>query len=124
MLRIVFINRMKCGLCKLGTSCLGQLRWLGQQGQLEQLGRLERAASAPALLQAGAVRTAGPGFDPLPAVRTGGGLGPTGSAGEAWRGGGGLEGYAAPEEELRWAERADRAFRRDSRRYDGGFYLF
>ena len=91
---------------------------------LEQLGRLERAASAPALLQAGAVRTAGPGFDPLPAVRTGGGLGPTGSAGEAWRGGGGLEGYAAPEEELRWAERADRVFRRDSRRYDGGFYLF
>ena len=26
--------------------------------------------------------------------------------------------------EMRWAERADRAFRRDSRRYDGGFYLY
>ena len=25
---------------------------------------------------------------------------------------------------LRWAERADRVFRRDSRRYDGGFYLY
>ena len=23
-----------------------------------------------------------------------------------------------------WAEQADRAFRRDSRRYDGGFYLY
>ena len=27
-------------------------------------------------------------------------------------------------EEMRWAERADRAFRRDSRRYDGGFNLY
>ena len=26
--------------------------------------------------------------------------------------------------ELTWAEQADRAFRRDSRRYDGGFYLY
>lgn len=26
--------------------------------------------------------------------------------------------------EMRWAEQADRAFRRDSRRYDGGFYLY
>lgn len=26
--------------------------------------------------------------------------------------------------EMGWAERADRAFRRDSRRYDGGFYLY
>ena len=26
--------------------------------------------------------------------------------------------------ELDWAERADRVFRRDSRRYDGGFYLY
>lgn len=26
--------------------------------------------------------------------------------------------------ELAWAEQADRAFRRDSRRYDGGFYLY
>lgn len=25
---------------------------------------------------------------------------------------------------LSWAEQADRAFRRDSRRYDGGFYLY
>lgn len=27
-------------------------------------------------------------------------------------------------EETRWAEQADRVFRRDSRRYDGGFYLY
>lgn len=26
--------------------------------------------------------------------------------------------------DLTWAEQADRAFRRDSRRYDGGFYLY
>ncbi len=26
--------------------------------------------------------------------------------------------------EMIWAEQADRAFRRDSRRYDGGFYLY
>ena len=91
---------------------------------LEQLERLERAAAAPAVLQAGAVRNAGPGFELLPVARTGGGVGVTGSAGEAWGGGRGPEGYAAPEEELRWAERADRVFRRDSRRYDGGFYLF
>lgn len=91
---------------------------------LEQLERLERAAAARAVLQAGAVRNAGPGFELLPAARTGGGVGVTGSAGEAWGGGRGPEGYAAPEEELRWAERADRVFRRDSRRYDGGFYLF
>ena len=91
---------------------------------LEQLTRLERAAAAPAMLQAGAVRNAGPGFELIPAVRAGGGLDVTGSAGEAWGVGCGPEGYAAPEEELRWAERADRVFRRDSRRYDGGFYLF
>ena len=38
-------------------------------------------------------------------------------AGETARPSGGDEGS-------RWAEWADRAFRRDSRRYDGGFYLY
>jgi hypothetical protein len=35
-------------------------------------------------------------------------------------------GTAAPsaQGDMRWAEQADRAFRRDSRRYDGGFYLY
>lgn len=28
------------------------------------------------------------------------------------------------QDDMRWAEQADRAFRRDSRRYDGGFYLY
>lgn len=38
--------------------------------------------------------------------------------------------HSAPREPLQssgnltWAEQADRAFRRDSRRYDGGFYLY
>ena len=40
-----------------------------------------------------------------------------GVAGETARPSGGDEGS-------RWAEWADRAFRRDSRRYDGGFYLY
>lgn len=31
---------------------------------------------------------------------------------------------SVPGEELDWAEQADRVFRRDSRRYDGGFYLY
>lgn len=30
----------------------------------------------------------------------------------------------SPGGDLGWAERTDRAFRRDSRRYDGGFYLY
>ena len=33
-------------------------------------------------------------------------------------------GTAPAVDEARWAEWADRAFRRDSRRYDGGFYLY
>lgn len=33
-------------------------------------------------------------------------------------------GLPAASGEMRWAEQADRAFRRDSRRYDGGFYLY
>ena len=48
-------------------------------------------------------------------------------------GSGGTEGTAEPASavilpaaagEAEWAEQADRAFRRDSRRYDGGFYLY
>ena len=33
-------------------------------------------------------------------------------------------GLTPASDELRWAEQADRAFRRDSRRYDVGFYLY
>lgn len=33
-------------------------------------------------------------------------------------------GGASPGGEAGWAEQADRVFRRDSRRYDGGFYLY
>lgn len=42
---------------------------------------------------------------------------PAEGPGEVWR-------RARESDGLDWAERADRAFRRDSRRYDGGFYLF
>jgi len=51
--------------------------------------------------------------------------GAAGTAGEGWPLGAGFgEPASQPAEELRWAERADRAFRRDSRRYDGDFYLY
>ena len=47
------------------------------------------------------------------------------TVGEGWTLGGGSLGLDGPPVgELQWAERADRAFRRDSRRYDGGFYLY
>ena len=35
-----------------------------------------------------------------------------------------VRGAAPAVDETRWAEWADRAFQRDSRRYDGGFYLY
>lgn len=37
---------------------------------------------------------------------------------------GGLGGLSASGREGDWVEQADQAFRRDSRRYDGGFYLY
>ena len=44
---------------------------------------------------------------------------------ESWSPGAGFDHSGlTPEDGLRWAEQADREFRRDSRRYDGGFYLF
>ena len=44
---------------------------------------------------------------------------------ESWSPGAGFDHSGlTPEGGLRWAEQADREFRRDSRRYDGGFYLF
>lgn len=41
-----------------------------------------------------------------------------------WPPSAGAEMEALGLEEANWAERADRAFRRDSRRYDGTFYLY
>lgn len=101
---------------------------------LEELGRLERAAgfaagpaaleerSGPAL-RGGTERQAGaaglPGLPPyaaqIPAAEDG-----TPSPQIAWARGTGT----SPAGGTDWAELADRAFRRDSRRYDGGFYLY
>lgn len=73
----------------------------------------------------------------VPASRDGGWSGgpvPEGRPGPEWSFGGTEQAWTPAEKislpaapglgELEWAERADRAFRRDSRRYDGGFYLY
>lgn len=98
----------------------------GPSPLLDQLERLERAALPLPPGGAGAGRESGPALDPQVSGGKGVALpGLTGPSGEGWSGGGGPDRYASPaEEELRWAERADRVFRRDSRRYDGGFYLY
>lgn len=88
-----------------------------------RLEELDRAVSA---LAAGTPerQAVSPGF--RSGVRISAGYpGITGTAGQSREG----EGRSAlplslPGEELDWAERADRVFRRDSRRYDGGFYLY
>lgn len=102
-----------------------RFRMEGFSPLLTQLERLERAALPLPLGGAGAGRETSPARDMGVPSRAGTALaGKAGAAEEGW-GGGGPDRYAAPvEEELRWAERADRAFRRDSRRYDGGFYLY
>lgn len=88
-----------------------------------RLEELDRAVST--LTVGGPERQAvSPGF--RPGGRTSVGyFGSAGTAGQSREG----EGRSAlplsvPGEELDWAEQADRVFRRDSRRYDGGFYLY
>ena len=104
--------------------------------QLTRLDRAVRVADEP--LRSG---LSGAGGDVHPARRSPGGKAGAGSApgralpGEGWEpdwgraaaGEGGLpygRGGPGAWEETRWAEQADRVFRRDSRRYDGGFYLY
>ena len=104
--------------------------------QLTQLDRAARWADGP--LRSG---LSGPDEGTRPARRRPGGGAGAGSApgralpGEGWEpdwgraaaGEGGLpygRGGPGAWEETRWAEQADRVFRRDSRRYDGGFYLY
>lgn len=103
---------------------------------LEQMERLERAAVSETAGGIGSGRSAGwsetgverrNGYSAgLPEARSGSVFpSVTGAAGEGWSLGTGFVGTdVRPGEELRWAERADRAFRRDSRRYDGEFYLY
>ena len=63
---------------------------------------------------------------PLALERPGGGLpGAGGEGGSGWMPEVRLEGTGpAAAGPLDWAEQADQVFRRDSRRYDGGFYLY
>ena len=110
----------------------------GRWALLEQLERLERAAYLPeeaetgrSFVPAGSARARGPGnrldgplFPLSPPDRgaelpgltgvAGGGALRSGPEGRAWTSGGASD----------WAELVDLAFRRDSRRYDGGFYLY
>ena len=102
---------------------------------LEQLERLERAAAAE-IGDSAADRSAVWGedgsrrrtvFPASPAGARGEAIYPgvTGTAGNNWTLVAGFAGTdVQPSEELRWAEQADRVFRRDSRRYDGDFYLY
>lgn len=98
----------------------------GARPLLDQFRALERAAARvaradpePGLSRGGravepaAPRTAG----------RGGAISGGEPAGALWRDTAGAEGPGGAET-LPWLERADRAFRRDSRRYDGGFYLY
>ena len=106
------------------------------EAQLTRLNRAVRCADGP--LRSG---LSGPDEGTRPARRRPGGGAGAGSApgralpGEGWEpdwgraaaGEGGLpygRGGPGAWEETRWAEQADRVFRRDSRRYDGGFYLY
>ena len=102
----------------------------------KEITRLERAASAwnalrrsrrgsgEAGTERGGVRggypwaLSGPGRDGLLSGGAGGESRDWGWNGVPARG------TAPAVDEARWAEWADRAFRRDSRRYDGGFYLY
>lgn len=107
---------------------------VGPSSLLEQLERLDRAA-APLLAADARTRRGEAGgslshgrLPALPGMGSPSGPGwPEGEPGQP----GGWGGSPIPERnaplpggEIRWAERADRAFRRDSRRYDGGFYLY
>lgn len=104
---------------------------------LDQLERLERAASAwSALPSAGTgrledqtARTVERDGYPRALSAPGKNAFPPGMAGTErayWRpvNGGPASAALQTEDETGWAERADRAFRRDSRRYDGGFFLY
>lgn len=103
---------------------------------MEELERLERASSsrnAPPLRtevpgRAGAEGAGARGGYPwaLPGPGRGGplpGVAGAGSADGSWNGVPDRSSALAADE-MRWAEWADRAFQRDSRRYDGGFYLY
>lgn len=90
-----------------------------------QLERMDRAAPVPAGL--GPVRREGRAGEyprPLPGPYAGISQ-PLETRERVWAGGeAGQEGRSAPGGDLLLAERADQAFRRDSRRYDGSFYLY
>lgn len=99
----------------------------GGTALLDQLKLLERAVSAPGGHSSGtAARTGRSGGGSADWAPLSGGAFPNVNAVPAsgWPGGTGLRESVGPAGELGWVEEADRVFRRDSRRYDGGFYLY
>lgn len=101
-------------------------------------GGREEILQSPGLEEVPDRRDGGQDMGPVPLSRTttewaaGGAQTPGGASG--WIPDGEVQTWTPAEEtgpdlpsasgEMRWAEQADRAFRRDSRRYDGGFYLY
>ena len=92
--------------------------------QLEELDRTVSVLTALAPEGQGSARGGYPVSLPLPQAAAAD-LNATGIPDEAWSGVGAAVradfSYGGTQS---WAEQADRAFRRDSRRYDGGFYLY
>lgn len=94
---------------------------------LTQLERLERATSYGVESPAGLppALTVGVEHTLSPTKLNVGHLNPEQTHNALWNMGFGVESTTLPPGgSLNWTEQADRAFRRDSRRYDGGFYLY
>ncbi len=84
----------------------------GAEAGLSADTKMPAVGSVPAEAWAGGGERTPPGWLPDGAVRFWTPAEETGTATPSAQG------------DMRWAEQADRAFRRDSRRYDGGFYLY
>ena len=104
------------------TSALPEEEPEGASSLLEQVLLLERAAP----VSAGTIpegRSTGGQSARAPSAARAGYPDASGAPGTAPAAGIGLE-FSLPGGGPDWAEQADRVFRRDSRRYDGGFYLY
>ena len=108
-----------------GENQAGGLKKSETPALLRQMKRLERAEAVPAgeafrRWRAGAETSGGYPVS-LPGSRA---ASLPGAAVGAGSGQNAVLSGAPSADEVRWVERADRVFRRDSRRYDGGFYLY
>lgn len=98
---------------------------LGQLKRLEQAAAFGAAAIAEERYADRSDSGKGPAAGAVLERRRGAYPDIAGAAGESWALGRGFAGPGpTPAEEIQRAERTDKIFRRDSRRYDGGFYLY